>query len=331
MIRNDDPRGVTRRELLGRASASAGLAILSCGAQRPGPSKAAPADEAEQIARLQARAKKTGLGTLRMSRTEHFLCLGDAPDGYREEALTICEALGASFVSHLSDRGFKTEMPTGRMLVVALKDSKSYEAYLGDAPGEAVGGHYSLDSNRLVIFDFRPREGEPEVPGAERINTFTLVHETAHLLSFNTGLLTTDHEPPKCISEGLATYFEMWRPRARAGVGAVNLPRLMGIRNSFDAGVPWIETGRLFSEDALFDEEATYHLAYGQAWVLLHYLIQSQSWRPRLAAYLQALQKTAPQAGADRIKTAEEHLGPMDKMDERMQKATRSLLRKLRD
>jgi hypothetical protein len=328
MIRNDDPRGVTRRELLGRATASAGLAILSCGAQRPGPTKAAPADEAEQIARLQARAKKTGLGTLRTSRTKHFLCLGDAPDGYREEALTICEALGAAFVSHLSDRGFKTEIPTNRMLVVALKDSKSYEAYLGGPAGEAVGGHYSLDSNRLVIFDFRPREGEPEVPEAERINTFTLVHETAHLLSFNTGLLNTDHEPPKCITEGLATYFEMWRPRARAGVGAVNTPRLKAIR---DAAVPRIETGRLFSEDALFDEDETFQLAYGQAWVLLHYLIQSQSWRSKLATYFQALAKIPPQAGADRIKTAEEHLGPMDKLDELMKKKTRSLLRELRD
>lgn len=324
MIHSNDARGLTRRELLGWAWTCGGLALLSCGAQRPRPQ---PGDgEAEQTARVEQRAKQAGLGPFRASRTEHFLCVGDAPDAYREDALDICEELGKLFSSHLQDRGFPVVMPKSRMTVVALKDSQSYAAFLGEEPGQAVGGHYDLDSNRLVIFDFRPIEGELQ-PGVERLNTFTLVHETAHLLCFNTGLLATDHEPPKCITEGLATYFEMWRPRARAGVGAIDRPRLLAISHAGQGEVRWIETSRLIAEDDLFDQEATEQLAYGQSWLLMHYLLQSRTWNPKLAAYLKALATTAPQKGDDRIKTAEKYLGPLGKLDARMKKQARSLIR----
>ncbi|APW60292.1 DUF1570 domain-containing protein [Paludisphaera borealis] len=328
MIYSDDPDGLTRRELLGWASASAGLAILSGGAQRPGAGrKPESAGEADQTARVEARAKEAGLAAFRSSRTEHFLCLGNAPDSYREAALEICEALAKVFTPHLRDRGFKVATPPNRMMVVALKDAKSYEAFLGEEPGQAVGGHYDLDANRLVIFDFRPRGGDPKKAGAERLNTFTLVHETAHLLCFNTALLATDHEPPKCITEGLATYFEMWRPKARAGVGAINRPRLLAIRQAHDGNVPWIETSRLLVEDDLFDDEQTEQLAYGQSWLLVHYLLQSPTWQPKLVDYLKVLASIPPQAGADRVKTAEEHLGSLARMDERIRKEVRSLLR----
>jgi hypothetical protein len=323
MTHPDDPRGVTRRGLLGWASASVGWAVLSVGAQRP--KRPPAADEADATARVEARAKEAGLGAVGTSRTEHFVCLGDAPSRYREDALEICEALAKAFVPYLHDRGFKVATPSNRMMVVALKDADSYAAFLGEAPGQAVGGHYDLDANRLVIFDFRPPAGEIK-PGAERINTFTLVHETAHLLCFNTGLLTTDHEPPTCITEGLATYFEMWRPKARAGLGATNRPRLLAIRQAGQGQVGWIETPRLFAEDDVFNDEQTEQLAYGQSWLLLNYLLQGRTWQPKLVAYLKAV---ATQAGADRIKTAEEHLGSLARLDERLKRQAKSLLRGL--
>ena len=49
---------------------------------------------------------------------------------------------------------------------MTLKDQASYAAYLGVKPGDAVGGgHYELDTNRLVIFDFRPGAGGGPPPG----------------------------------------------------------------------------------------------------------------------------------------------------------------------
>lgn len=333
MSRFDDQGVVSRRTLLCRASAAAGFALIACGAEQPGSrskseDKPESAREAEQRAQVEKQAGETGLGALKTFRTENFVCVGNAPDSYCGDALEICESMAKAFIAHLADRGFKVAMPSDRMMVVVFRDSRSYEAFLGERLGEAVGGHYDLDANRLVIFDFRPDQGDTR-SGVERVNTMTLVHETAHLLSFNTGLLAIKRQPAECITEGLATYFEMWRPWARAGVGAVNRPRVLAIRQAARSEVPWIEIRRLFVDDDVFYAQKTSQLAYGQSWLLMNYLLQSRTWTPRLVAYLKALADlSAPQSDGDRIKTAQEHLGSMEEMDERMRRQARSLLRR---
>lgn len=312
------PRRPPRRAVLASAAATAAALWL-------GPSaafaRAEPAGEDDRIAELQAKGKMVGLGPFRVSRAERFLGVGDAPDAFREEALQACAALGRLFLSDLRARGFKLDYPAERLMVVVLKDSRSYETLLGEAPGIDVGGHFDLDANRLVIFDFRP--GRETIPGAERMNTFTLVHETVHLLSFNTGLMALDREPPKCVAEGLATCFEMWRPRNRAGVAAVNVPRLQAIRDADD----WVGLARLLKDDDLFDRGETAQLAYGQSWVLTHSLLKNRSDQPRLRAWLEEIR--APGPPPDRLETAEKHLGPLDQLDERLKRETRALLRGL--
>ena len=54
-----------------------------------------------------------------------------------------------------------------------LSGRRSYAAFLGEDPGPAVGGHYDLEKNYLVTFDFREIGREGAV-AAERINTRTL-------------------------------------------------------------------------------------------------------------------------------------------------------------
>lgn len=313
----DDAGTQSRRSLL-RGAVPAAAAIWL----RPSASRAEPATEDDRIAEVQAKGKAAGLGPFRVSRAERFLGVGDAPDAFRQDALEICAALGRLFLSDLRARGFKLGYPNDRLMVVVLKDSRSYEALLGEAPGIDVGGHFDLNSNRLVIFDFRP--GREETPGAERMNTFTLVHETAHLLSFNTGLLSLDREPPKCLAEGLATCFEMWRPRIRAGVAAINGPRLQAIR---DAGETWIDADRLVGDDGLFDREETAQLAYGQSWMLVYSLLKDRADQPKLKAWLEEIRASGPPV--DRLATAEKHLGSLDELDERLKRESRALLKGL--
>ncbi len=96
------------------------------------------------------------------------------------------------------------------MTVITLKDDSSFRAFIGADPGDDVGGHYDLETNQLVVFDFRDKK-EDKPGNAERVNLFSLIHETAHMLCFNTGLLSRQADVPDCISEGLATFVEMWR------------------------------------------------------------------------------------------------------------------------
>lgn len=313
----DDAGTESRRSLLRRVGSASAAMLLW-----PGGSRAGAPSEADRVAAVQASARTAGLGPFRVARAERFLGVGDAPDSFREAALEICGALGRLFLSDLRARGFKLDYPAERMMVVILKDSRSYEALLGEAPGADVGGHFDLNSNRLVIFDFRP--GREATPGAERMNTFTLVHETAHLLSFNTGLLSLDREPPKAVAEGLATCFEMWRPRNRVGVGAINRPRLLAIRESDE---PWIETADLLANDAFLDRDATAQRAYGQSWLLIHSMLKNRPDHPKLRAYLEEIRASG--SAADRIKAAEKHLGSLTKLDQRLRGEATALLRRL--
>ena len=173
-------------------------------------------------------AEKAGLGHLSRKATDHFLGLGDASPRFQSAALLeVCEPLAKGFVAHFGPRGFPVALPKHRMTVVTLKDDASYRAYIGQNPGETVGGHYDVETNQLVVFDFRTRQGVSAQEG-NRVNIFTLVHETTHMLSFNTGLLSRESDVPACISEGLATSVELWLPGDRRGRGfeATNLPRL---------------------------------------------------------------------------------------------------------
>lgn len=306
----------TRREwlALGASTLAFGPAI--------GRAVAADSKEDARIAKIEEQAKRAGIGPFGVATTEHFLGVGNAPAGYRKEALAVCEALGRVFTKHLRDRGFRVEFPADRMTVVVLKDAISYGALMGQAPGKDVGGHYDLDADRLVVFDFRPDQAPGS--GAERINTFTLVHETTHLLAFNTGLLALDRDPGKCVAEGVATYFEMWRRSVNVPVGRVNRPRLESIRDASRSEVDWIDTSRLLTEDALFDDVETAQLAYGQAWLLMYHLLTvSRSLWPRVVAWFDDMRSRS----GDRVAMLEKHLGPIGKLDENLRRLGRELAR----
>ena len=144
---------------------------------------------------------------------------------------------------------------------------------------------------------------------AERVNLFTLVHETAHQLSFNTGLLDRKGNLPLSILEGLATYVEMWRPGVKNAVGGVNLPRLQALRQSED----WIPITELLASDKAFKPE-TEQLAYAESWLLVHYLLRSTTRRrPRFREFLTQAQKAKD--SADRVRIAEKTLGPLDRLE----------------
>ena len=280
--------------------------------------------DADEIAKVHKSAAEVGLKFPSQSKTKHFLCLGDASSAHCSDALKRCESLTQVFVPHFRTRGFTVELPERRMTVIALKDNASYRAYYGTDPGQTTGGHYDRDTNRLVVFDFRP-EGEVLGADAARVNLFTLIHETAHQLTFNTGILdrSASADVPAAISEGFATYVEMWRPRAKGGLGTTNGPRLQALIAARQAGEPWIPISDLLAEDQAFDNPKTEQIANAEAWVLVHYLIKARL--PRFRAYLAKLREDAGKTKRNdpdeedrkrkRIDLAEKELGALKQLD----------------
>jgi Protein of unknown function (DUF1570) len=265
-----------------------------------------PAHDDAEIGQVEQQAKKAGLGRFEVTRTEHFLALGDAPPPFQREALRRCEALSEAFLAYFRGCGFPLEYPAGRLTVILLKDGESYAKLLGDAPGKDVGGHYDLDTNRLVMFDFRPEHKELGEQ-AERVNLFTLVHETAHQLSFNTGMLNRRSDLPLWALEGLATYVEMWRPGIKGSIGGENLPRLRALRESED----WIPIADLLADDKAFQPQ-TEQLAYAESWLLVHFMLRSVGRRARFRNFLTQAQGVKK---PDRLRIAEKTLGPLDRLE----------------
>jgi len=259
------------------------------------------------MAEILDRAKAAGLGPFARTETAHFAGVGDAPGAFRAEVVAASERAAKDFVDHFREKGFAdTALPTRRMTVVILADARSYRAFTGQKDDLAVGGHYEIDTNRLVMFDFRADQGRVNA-AAEWINTLTLIHETTHILTFNTGILDRKADVPLAISEGLATYGEVWRPNGKGRIGGVNLPRLSGL------GRDWLALSRLLVEDGLLEAEGTRDAAYAQAWVLIHAHLKSPARLPRLRSYLAAIRgRTDPK---HRLDDARGHLGDLEKLD----------------
>jgi hypothetical protein len=261
---------------------------------------------------VKARGRAAGLPEFEVAESLHFRAVGDAPEKHRQDALSVCEAVASEYFKHFTARKFEIAWPRDRMTLVVLASSKSYAAFEGGIAEEAVGGHFDLEKNRLVTFDFR-RGARDLASVPEQDNTLALVHELFHLLTFNTGVLSLTGDVPLCISEGLATYGETWRPRHRGEVGATNERRLLELRGSLTKGPGWIPLERLFTTDAVFEDEATQHQAYPQAWKLVHKLMRDPARLPRFRDYLAALREK-PEPGK-RLEIAEKHLGEFEKLD----------------
>jgi hypothetical protein len=278
------------------------------------------ADEQDIIASVRLKVRKAGLGLLAPKSTEHFLAIGDAPARDQADALVICEKLAKVFLAYFQQHRFPVAFPKHRMTVVTLKDGASYRAYIGEDAPESVGGHYDLESNQLVVFDFGSRQGDLAAQ-ADRVNIFTLVHETTHLLSFNSGLLARPADVPSAISEGLATYFELWRPQDRAFRGPTNGPRLRALEEAGGDKEPWIPIADLLADDDRFDRSETAQLAYAESWLLVHLLLKTQAWHPKFQAYLAGIR-----GAKKRVEYAEAQLGSLRKLDQDVRRHAKPLI-----
>ena len=74
----------------------------------------------------------------------------------------------------------------------------------------------------------------------------------------------------------------------------------------------WYPVAHLLADDRPFF--GVYRkVAYAQAWLLIHYLMQDRSWLERFRAYLEAIRsRTDPEQRPD---DAEHHLGDLDHLD----------------
>lgn len=296
----------TRRRLL------AGAALVGLGVLGADGAPARPALDPAETDAIAARLAAARLPNPGVIETDHYFALGDAPDDFRDGALEVCEGLARTFQRHLTTKGIATALPAKKMAVVVLAGRKSYEAFKGEEAGGAEGGLFDLDANRLVIFQTNNR----------LVNTFTLVHEATHQLTYNTGLLSRRGDVPVALSEGLATYGEVWR-KDRPSLERPNGPRLGVLKKTGGKGPKWIPMAKLLTDDDLFFDEKTEQVAYAESCLWIYDLLQTAAGAKSLRGYLAAVRKRDDPG--HRVEDAETAFGDLVRLDAALKSAARKI------
>ena len=280
---------------------------------------AASTRAADPLDSIRAKGREAGLGPFEALDSANFRGIGDAHPKFQAQALDVCEAVLTDYRQHFKAKGFELDWPKDRLTVVILESPQSYAAFEKCFVDEAIGGHFDLDANRLVMFDARSRDPKAKVGALvpELDNTLALVHETIHQLTFNTGVLDLKAAVPLAISEGLATYGETWRPNRQGRVGEVNRRRRKGLDDARKAGTKWIPLPTLLADDKPFDPEKsdrdTVQMAYAEAWMFASKMLKESAFLPKFRGYLAALKgKNDP---SKRVELASTHLGDLDRID----------------
>jgi hypothetical protein len=240
--------------------------------------------------------------------SKHFLALTNADDEFATMRLNNCELMYDLFFDHFRRKGFRIHEPAGKLMLAIFDSQAGFEAYLGHKMPPTITGIYHLESNRLIVYDYGTNETFAEFKrnvrqasqriGSEMdrqrfvetenrrarefrsgINIGTIMHEVAHQLSFNNGMLNRDGDIPIWLAEGLATYCEPTDDMTWKGIGAPNTERLIPLAAVLQNHRKFIPLFDMVSSDGFLREPKDVNgqlLAYAQSWALFRMLIEDR-------------------------------------------------------
>jgi hypothetical protein len=233
--------------------------------------------------------------------SEHFVALSTATDDLTTLELKSCELIYDCFYDHFRGKGFVLHRPSTKLMVAMFDSPAGFEAYVGQRMPDGIVGLYHPATNRLVVYDLglnrafvdsrrraeeqaghigsdleRMREKERLKLRAGEVRTCaniaTIMHEVAHQLSFNSGMLDRDADVPAWLAEGLACYCESTDNGAWQGIGEPNPERLAALAA---AGGHYIPIRDLISTDEWLRRDfGTALLGYAESWALFRLLME---------------------------------------------------------
>jgi Protein of unknown function (DUF1570) len=219
-----------------------------------------PVDAAfEQEAIRYAQDKR--LASMMRLDSAHFLAMSNADEQFSNLRLQNCELMYVQFFDHFRRKGFVLQEPAGKLHAAIFDTQAGFEGFVGHKVSSQTTGIYLFQSNRLAMYDFATNrtfaatrqkvEDQGKQIGLQlnrmryldsvnhradefqrTINISTVMHETAHQLSFNSGLLNRGADTPLWLAEGLACYCEATSNSAWQGIGAPNPERMASLHKA---------------------------------------------------------------------------------------------------
>jgi Protein of unknown function (DUF1570) len=240
--------------------------------------------------------------------SRHFMALSNADDGFSEDRLYNCETIYALFFDHFRKKGFEVREPREKLMVAVFDTQIGFEAYLGGKQMNALRGVYHPPSNRLVVYDYGQNraflsekqladrmvrqipsnlERERAINSVNRnaatyrgdANIGTVMHEVAHQLSFNCGLLNRDGDVPVWLAEGLACYCESTENGAWQGIGEPNFSRAATLARAQRGAGGLLPLRSLVENDDWIRKTKDVNqivLGYAQSWALFSLLMEQR-------------------------------------------------------
>ena len=132
-------------------------------------------------------------------------------------------------------------------------------------------------------------------------NIATIMHEVAHQLSFNSGMLNREADVPLWLAEGLACYCESTAGGAWQGIGEPNLSRIGTLAEALRMRTPLLSLRELIAADRAVQsgDPKRILLAYAQSWALLYMMLQEEPDRTRVYCKLIYPQRVSERRLAD--------------------------------
>ncbi len=240
--------------------------------------------------------------------SKHFIALGNTDETFIRTQLEHCELLYQHFLSHFRHKGFRLSPPPTKLMVALFDRQEGFEAYLGGPVPPIITGIYHPASNRLVVYDFgrnrtllknreqaeqfaRTLPSDPQrafVLGSlsrqasdirNDANLATIMHEAAHQMSFNTGMVSRDGDHPLWLVEGLATYCESTEQGLWQGIGEPNSERLRPLAAAQRGELTFLPLRSLVEGDRWVRGPGGHQRAligYAQSWALFRMLMEEQ-------------------------------------------------------
>ncbi|MBN71512.1 MAG: hypothetical protein CME32_19785 [Gimesia sp.] len=242
-----------------------------------------------------------------VTQTKHFTICSQAGKRYSQWCGYLFERLYKVLHNYWDSKELPLHEPEVPLIAVIFKDRAAFEAYASQILGEgAAGTHgfYSIQSNRMVLYDLTAAPGErPAFTDADIIrklrkspfNIATVIHECTHQIAFNVGLHTRFADNPLWLTEGMATYFETPDLGNKTGWRTVGRPNPWRIRQFVDYArsrrkADSLQT--LIASDQRFQDAETVLDTYAEAWAFSYFLIKTH--RKQYEEYLRLIAARKP-------------------------------------
>ena len=230
--------------------------------------------------------------------SKRFTAISNAPSEFAKDRVRNCEVFYDLFLKHFQQKGFSVVAPKDRMMIAVFDSHAGFDAYFGQKMPAGIAGMYDTPSNRLVLYDLADNRAlvadrdaamkklaaapdkNRKIETLERkiddwtkgVNLSTTMHEAAHLISFNCGLLNRRADVPAWLAEGLATYCESTDQGDWTSLGS---PNPMRINDLHRARGQFLSIAELIRDDRWLQTHRVL-LGYAQSWALFHMLMNDR-------------------------------------------------------